>query len=114
MEENKKPEKTEQTTQVTPPKKDPFSLFGKIAAILIVVLILVGGGVYLGSNLNKNPDKETSESMPAKNASNISPTAVQSPSPVVTQTNEKLKTVTAGGAKEPFSGLMKLMFLPAG
>lgn len=40
-------------------KIDPFSVFGKVAAVVVIIALLLGGGIYLGKNLNKNSNTQT-------------------------------------------------------
>lgn len=40
-------------TPTSKPKKDPFSLIGKVLIVVILIVALVGGGVVLGKNMNK-------------------------------------------------------------
>lgn len=56
-------------------KKDPFSLFGKIIAILLVAAILVGGGIVVGKKLNKpqNTDAKTQSEEIIANEENNTP-----------------------------------------
>ena len=86
-------------TQTSTPqhKKDPFSLFGKIIAIVLVAVIFIGGGIVIGKKLNKPQDtaaKTQSDEMIAKEESkipeNTSPTAIPEP------TKSPTKTITGG------------------
>lgn len=40
-------------TESPKPKKDPFSIIGKIAIAIIIIVVLVGGGMLLGKSMNK-------------------------------------------------------------
>ncbi len=74
-------------------KKDPFSLFGKIIAIILVAAILVGGGIVVGKKLNKPQNtaaKTQSDEMIAKEENktpeNTPPTTIPEPTKAATKT----------------------------
>lgn len=69
MEEQVTTTPTPPTQPTQTPKKDPFSIIGKIAIALIIIVLLVGGGIVLGRSLNK---PQTNNS--AATVDNISPT----------------------------------------
>jgi hypothetical protein len=94
-----------------PPKKDFFSTFGKLAAIVIVAALLVGGGVYLGQNMNKSSVPPSASPVP-EISSVPSPTTGQvTTAPTASQESGKLtKTVTAGGAKGTAFGVYAIDF----
>lgn len=73
-------------------KSDPFALFGKIAAIVLVLAILVGGGIYLGMNMTNGTSQTQDKMVPP-----TEPTAAisndESPTPSAT---DAVKKVTGG------------------
>lgn len=90
---------TQQTPAPTPPspKKDPFSMIGKIAIALIIIVLLVGGGVIVGKNLNKpkGQSEMASEKKIKNTATEKSQTnSVASPTPEPTITS--LQTIKGG------------------
>ena len=89
-------------------KVDPFSLFGKIAAIVIIVALLIGGGMYFGQNINKSSNTSVSPT-PAVQA-DTSPSAA--PQTQTMPTSAKAapldKSTTAGGAKGTSYGVYQV------
>lgn len=76
-----------------------FSFFGKFALILLVILILVGGGYYLGTGkvpfmqlTNPPPAAVTTAAPTPTSATTIATTPTTAPSPTAAQ-----QTVTGGG-----------------
>ena len=82
-----------------PVKKDPFSLFGKVVAVILVLGLLLGGGYYLGTNFGNK--KATSPSPTPSQSPSVAPTSSvktqESPTPTVSQA-PSVKTVTSGPA----------------
>ncbi len=95
----KTPETNQKSESTSTKHKDPFSVFGKIAAVVIVAALLIGGGAYLGMSLNKNSNQNGMQTTPTPQAS---PTTVMQESPTSSQTpvvNHPLEVLTtAGGA----------------
>ncbi len=94
-----KVETVEHKTEPPMNKKDPFSIVGKVAVLLIVAALLVGGGLYLGKSMNKNSNSNNSvmPSPTVEQAMEESPTA--SPTPSTSSGQAQMKTVVAGPAK---------------
>lgn len=88
------------TTPIKPSlsKKDPFSMIGKIAITLIAIVLLVGGGIILGKNLNKSSEsqpqtteeKEVTPTEESTNNETMTPTEI--PGPNTTQVTGGLGT----------------------
>lgn len=80
-----------------PPMDSFFSTFGKVILILFVVVILIGGGIYLGTKLNKPtaPTQNPVQNQTITQAPTAAPTTPVNPSPAQAQGN--LQTINAGG-----------------
>ena len=109
-----KTEVSEQKNEPATPKKDPFSMFGKIATIVIVAALLLGGGLYLGQTMNKDGDQNTSENT-APTQTITSPTVMQQSPEASPTDSEKTgeKTVYLGPAKGTSFKLVQID-IPAG
>lgn len=111
--EEKAPEQTQVQAPVveSKPKKDPFSLFGKIALVGIVAAVLIGGGMYAGVQFSK---QKSGMPVPTPQAPTPSQTVIATPTiqPATSPTLSAMQTVTAGGkSSAPMFGAYTLTVL---
>jgi hypothetical protein len=83
-----------QASPPTSPRKDPFALFGKIAAALIIAVLLIGGGIYLGTYMNRPGAEQQPVPSPVptvrETVSNVSPTSVLQEEKKLAYTSKKM------------------------
>lgn len=87
--------------QNNPKKKDPFSLFGKITAVVIIGALLIGGGIFLGLKMTKKSPEPGNAKTSANLTTETGSVQLQDLGPVDTTPSTAtpaptLKTITGG------------------
>lgn len=80
-------------------KIDPFSMFGKIAAVVIVIVLLVGGGIYIGRMTTGGQTMEITKKAHPSLFPSVEPTSSILPSGTSITTSALNKSTIAGGPK---------------